>query len=156
MPRARAIRVNAMSNTRGSSDSSNAALRYSTANSGSSRIWRMIASSCEMLVLSFTRSLVQNSNLAEQKAPPLQKPQGWGARKFSFAENQPDQPLTQSSGSIFTTAAPWLLPVQIVAGVVESSAKTRRMLVSRGIRYSITSPVLGLTFSRRSVVMPPV
>ena len=42
--------------------------------------------------------------------------------------------LPYSSGSTFTSEAPWLLPVQNVTGVVELSTNTRLILVLRGNR----------------------
>src|SRR5262245_58397838 len=48
----------------------------------------------------------------------------------------------QSSGSTLMIAAPWLLPIQSTGRRPVCSTKTRRMLVVRGSRYSVTSPVL--------------
>src|SRR6266850_2497606 len=52
--------------------------------------------------------------------------------------------------------APWLLPTQNVTGVVELSTNTRRMLVDRGNRYSVNSPLSGRSRSTRSVDIDPV
>src|SRR5262249_12745872 len=49
-----------------------------------------------------------------------------------------------------------LLPVQNATGVVVSSTKTGRMLVSLGRKYSTVWLVLGSSRTTRSVVMPPV
>ena len=46
-----------------------------------------------------------------------------------------------SNGSSLIREEPWLLPTQKVAGFVELSTSTRRMLVDRGSRYSVNSPV---------------
>src|SRR5712691_10697954 len=51
--------------------------------------------------------------------------------------------------------APWLLPTQNVAGVVELSTNTRRMFVNRGSRYSVMAPVFGSRRITRSLYSPP-
>src|SRR5437016_3863152 len=61
-----------------------------------------------------------------------------------------------SNGSTLITAAPRLLPTQKVGGLVELSTFTRRTLVIRGSRYSVTSPVLVFTRTTRSFDIPPV
>jgi hypothetical protein len=47
-----------------------------------------------------------------------------------------------SSGSTLTIAEPWLLPTQSTGRGPVSWTKTRRMLVVRGSRYSVISPLL--------------
>src|SRR5262249_51397662 len=61
-----------------------------------------------------------------------------------------------SSGSSLMIDAPWLLPTQKVTGVVELSTKTRRMLVSRGSRYSTDAPILVSSRTMWSLSIEPV
>ena len=64
--------------------------------------------------------------------------------------------VQQSSGSTLTIEAPWLLPTQSTGRGPVSSTKTRRMLVVRGSRYSVTWPVFGSRRATRSVSIEPV
>ncbi len=54
-------------------------------------------------------------------------------------------PSRYSSGSNLMIVAPRLFPTQNVGGLVELSTYTRRTLVVRGRRYSVTSFVLVFT-----------
>src|ERR1700681_2458877 len=65
-------------------------------------------------------------------------------------------PPSQSSVSILTIEAPWLLPTQNVGRGVVSSTNTRRRLVGFGSRYSIFSPETRFVRRIRSVFMPPL
>src|SRR5215467_12463890 len=64
--------------------------------------------------------------------------------------------IAQLSGSTLTIEPWWLLPTQNVTGVVELSTNTRRMLVSRGSRYSTNLPVVGSSLETRSLSIEPV
>src|SRR5712672_1010607 len=66
------------------------------------------------------------------------------------------RPSPQSSGSTFTIAAPWLLPIHSTGRPLVSSTNTRRILVVRGMRYSVTSSVLVLIRETRSFDIDPV
>src|SRR4051812_39647028 len=62
-----------------------------------------------------------------------------------------------SVGSTLRIEAPWLLPTQSVLGsAFESSTKTRRILVGRGVVYSVYWPVLMSSRDTRSVSIEPV
>src|SRR4051812_30123761 len=67
-----------------------------------------------------------------------------------------DSSRNYSSGSTLTIEAPWLLPTHRMPGFLESSMKTRRMLVGRGIWYSVYWPVAISRRDTRSVSMEPV
>src|SRR5712671_3282554 len=67
-----------------------------------------------------------------------------------------DRPSPQSCGSTFTIAAPWLLPIHSTGRPLVSSTNTRRILVVRGMRYSVTSSVLVLIRETRSFDIDPV
>ena len=79
---------------------------------------------------------------------------GGSAEGVRFAE--PPHVIHQFSGSTLTIEPWWLLPTQNVTGVVVLSTKTRRMLVSRGSRYSTNYPVSGLSRDTRSFSIDPV
>src|SRR5438445_8347342 len=64
--------------------------------------------------------------------------------------------FSYSSGSSLMIVAPRLLPTQKVGGLVELSTFTRRTLVVRGRRYSVTSPALVFTRTMWSLDIPPV
>src|SRR5215510_11647565 len=61
-----------------------------------------------------------------------------------------------SNGSTRTIAEPWLLPTQSTGRGPVSSTNTRRMLVVRGSRYSVTWPVLVSSRATRSFTIEPV
>src|SRR5262245_56196156 len=53
-------------------------------------------------------------------------------------------------------AAPWLLPIHSTGRRPVSSTKTRRILVVRGSRYSVISPVLVSSRDTKSFDIEPV
>src|ERR1700680_4084044 len=62
----------------------------------------------------------------------------------------------QSNGSTFTIEAPWLLPTQSVGRGPVSCRNTRRILVGRGIKYSVIWPLLLSSRATRSLTIEPV
>src|SRR5215467_322352 len=62
----------------------------------------------------------------------------------------------QSCGSTLMIAAPWLLPIHSTGRPLVSSTNTRRILVVRGSRYSVNSPLLVLSRETWSFDIDPV